>query len=249
MVQPSPPHRAEALVIIPTYNEKENVASMVEALFGQYPEGLDLLVVDDNSPDGTALIVKELQEKYPDRLFLLERAGKEGLGTAYIAGFRWALDRQYSYIAEMDCDFSHPVDKLGVLIDACRRDVDVAIGSRYVPGGRVVNWPRNRIFISKGASLYVRLITAMPVKDATAGFVCYRREVLAQLDLSQIHFRGYGFQIEMKYLAYIKGFRIKEIPITFVNRVLGDSKMSSRIFGEAFWGVIKLRLWHYKGLI
>lgn len=233
--------RSDSIVLIPTYNECENVAKMIDTVMA-LPDGIDILIIDDNSPDGTAQIVKAKQQEYPERLHLLERPGKQGLGKAYIAGFRWALEQGYQYITEMDCDFSHPVDKLPVLIQSVRSGrADVAVGSRYTKGGRVQNWPMGRIAISYGASLYVRLITGFPVKDSTAGFVCYHRAVLEHIDLEYIRFHGYAFQIEMKYAAYCLGFKIVEIPITFEDRVLGNSKMSGAIFGEGFKGVIALR--------
>lgn len=238
----------DSIVIIPTYNERENVAKMIETVFA-LPKTFDILIIDDGSPDGTAAIVKEKQAIYPERLHLVERQGKLGLGTAYIAGCKWSIARGYDYIFEMDCDFSHPVDKLIDLYNACAGgEADVAIGSRYVSGGGVKDWPKSRVWMSYYASVYVRLVTLMNICDTTAGFVCYRREVLEAIDLDSVHFKGYAFQIEMKYTAYCLGFRLKEIPITFVNRVLGTSKMNTSIFGEAFTGVIKLRYWHlFKG--
>ncbi|MCM1355746.1 MAG: polyprenol monophosphomannose synthase [Staphylococcus sp.] len=231
----------DSVVIIPTYNEKENVAAIIEAVF-KLPRDFDVLIIDDNSPDGTAGIVKDLQSVYPGRLHLLERPGKLGLGTAYITGFKWALDRGYEYVFEMDADFSHNPNDLLKLHDACARDgADVAIGSRYVTGVNVVNWPMGRVLMSFYASRYVRIVTGMPINDATAGFVCYRREVLRTLDLDSIRFKGYAFQIEMKFLAHKYGFRIVEVPIIFVNRVLGTSKMSSGIFSEGFFGVLRLK--------
>lgn len=213
------------------------------------PHKFDLLVVDDNSPDGTADIVRQKQQDYPSRVHMIERSGKQGLGTAYIAGFKWSLEKGYDYIFEMDCDFSHPVDKLLELYQACSQEgADVSVGSRYIRGGRVDNWPLGRILMSYFASVYVRLITWMNVRDTTAGFVCYKREVLNSIDLDSIHFKGYAFQIEMKYTAHCMKYKIKEVPITFTNRVLGTSKMNSSIFGEAFLGVLKLRYWHlFKG--
>lgn len=233
--------KSDCIVLIPTYNECENVAQMVDALMA-LPLGVDVLVIDDNSPDGTASIVESKQVEYPERLHLLKREGKQGLGKAYIAGFRWALEAGYDYITEMDCDFSHPIDRLGALIECVRSgQADVSVGSRYISGGKVKNWPLGRIAISYGASLYVRLITGLPIKDSTAGFVCYRREVLESLSLDDVRFHGYAFQIEMKYAAYCLGFVVKEIPITFEDRVLGNSKMSGAIFGEGFKGVLQLR--------
>ena len=231
------------LVIIPTYNEIENIEAIAKAVM-KLDEGFDLLVVDDNSPDGTADAVFKLMDEFPERIFILQREGKQGLGTAYIAGFKWALQHQYEYIAEMDADFSHNPNDLPKLYHACSKEgADVAIGSRYVKGVNVVNWPLGRVLMSYFASKYVRIVTGMKINDATAGFVCYRSEVLKTMDLDKIHFKGYAFQIEMKYTASLCGFQLKEIPIIFVNRVLGESKMSGRIFGEAFVGVLKLRWW------
>jgi dolichol-phosphate mannosyltransferase len=231
----------DKLVIIPTYNEKENIANMVQAVFS-LPGNFHMLVVDDGSPDGTAGIVRELQQQYPESLFLEERTGKLGLGTAYIHGFKWALQRSYQYIFEMDADFSHNPKDLLRLYEACANgSADVSIGSRYVKGGKVENWPKDRIFISKGGALYTRLITWMPVKDPTAGFVCYTRRVLEALPLDDVRFVGYAFQIEMKYRAWRKGFRLKEVPIKFVDRVAGASKMSKGIVSEAMKGVWKMR--------
>ena len=239
---------SDSIVIIPTYNERENIAQMIDTVMG-LPQPFHLLIVDDGSPDGTASIVRDKQREYPEEVHLLERSGKQGLGTAYIAGFQWALQRDYEYIFEMDCDFSHPPMKLLELYKACAKDgADVSIGSRYIREGGVKNWPMDRIMMSRGASLYVRLITFMPVMDPTAGFVCYRRRVLESMALSEVHFKGYAFQIEMKYTAYCLGFKIKEIPIIFEDRVLGTSKMNTSIFKEAFLGVMKLRYWHsFKG--
>ncbi len=228
------------VVIIPTYNEKENISAMIDKVFS-LPEPFDLLVIDDGSPDGTASIVKRRQQDFPDRLHLLERSGKQGLGTAYITGFRWALERDYDYVFEMDCDFSHNPDDLVRLYQAAVEGADVVVGSRYVTGVNVVNWPMKRLLMSYYASVYVRTVTRMPVRDATAGFVCYSREVLERLDLDAVQMKGYGFQIEMKYSAWKLGFRIREVSIVFTERVVGSSKMSSGIFGEAFWGVLKLR--------
>lgn len=231
----------DSVVIIPTYNEKENVAAIIEAVFA-LPRQFDVLIIDDNSPDGTAEIVKSLQAAHPERLHLIQRQGKLGLGTAYIAGFKWALDHAYDYVFEMDADFSHNPDDLMKLHDACaRQGADVAVGSRYVTGVNVVNWPMGRVLMSFYASRYVRIVTGMPINDATAGFVCYRREVLETLPLDDIRFKGYAFQIEMKFLAYKYGFKIAEVPIIFVNRVLGTSKMSSGIFSEGFFGVLRLK--------
>ncbi len=229
------------IVIIPTYNEKENVEKIIRKVFS-LSEGFHILIVDDGSPDGTADIVKGLQTEFPERLFIEERTGKQGLGTAYILGFKWSLDKGYDYIFEMDADFSHNPDDLPRLLDSCINDgADMSVGSRYVRGGKVVNWPFNRIFISYGASLYVRTILWLPVKDCTAGFVCYSAEVLRNIDLDNIRFIGYAFQIEMKYRAWRKKFKIKEVPITFVDRVEGTSKMSTGIVKEAVLGVWKMR--------
>lgn len=235
--------KVDSLVLIPTYNEKENIAAVIDAVM-RLPRSFNLLVIDDGSPDGTAAIVREKMEQWPDRVHLLERKGKLGLGTAYIAGFKWALARpQYEYVFEMDADFSHNPADLLALYDACAKEGgDVAIGSRYVTGVNVVNWPMGRVLMSYYASAYVRIVTGMPVRDTTAGFVCYRRRVLEAMDLDAIRFKGYAFQIEMKFTAYKMGFNIKEVPIVFVNRVLGTSKMSSGIFSEAVFGVIRLKL-------
>ena len=233
---------SDSLVIIPTYNEKENITAIITAVLTLTEHQFDVLIVDDNSPDGTAALVEEMIASHPERVNLLKRAGKQGLGTAYIAGFKWALDQNYEYIIEMDADFSHPVDKLPELQAACATGgADVSVGSRYVSGVNVVNWPMGRMLMSYYASVYVRLVTGMKVHDATAGFVCYRREVLQAINLDAIEFKGYAFQIEMKFTAHRMGFKIKEVPIVFVNRVLGTSKMNSSIFFEALWGVIKLR--------
>ncbi len=229
------------LILIPTYNERENVSAMVDKVFS-LPVEFDILVIDDGSPDGTADIVRERQKDYPDRLHLLCRKGKLGLGTAYLAGFRWGLERDYDYIIEMDCDFSHNPDDLPRLVAAAEEGADVVVGSRYVQGVNVVNWPMSRLLMSYCASIYVRTVTGMPVHDATAGFVCYSRRVLETMDLDRVEMKGYGFQIEMKYSAWKLGFKIREVSIIFIDRVLGQSKMSSSIFGEAFFGVMKLRL-------
>lgn len=229
------------LVIIPTYNEIENIAAIIDAVMA-LTDGFDVLVVDDGSPDGTAACVREKAGQYPDRIHLLERSGKLGLGTAYIAGFKWALGRGYEYITEMDADFSHNPADLPRLLAACRDGADVAVGSRYVSGVNVVNWPIGRVLMSYYASAYVRIITRMKIRDTTAGFVCWNRRVLEAIDLDAVEFRGYAFQIEMKYTAHSRGFKVSEVPIVFVNRVLGSSKMSGSIFGEAVFGVIKLRL-------
>ena len=236
------------IVLIPTYNEKENIEAIVRKVVS-LPGDFHLLVIDDGSPDGTAAIVKSLQQEFPEPLHLLERAGKQGLGTAYIAGFRWALERDYDYVFEMDADFSHNPNDLIRLHDAAvRSTAGVVVGSRYVTGVNVVNWPMKRILMSYFASYYVRAITRMQVRDATAGFVCYSRRTLEKINLDHIRMKGYGFQIEMKYTAWKLGFKIVEVPIIFTDRTLGTSKMSSGIFGEAFWGVIKLRFRKIKGL-
>ncbi|MDE6555754.1 MAG: polyprenol monophosphomannose synthase [Duncaniella sp.] len=233
----------DSLVIIPTYNECENVRAVTEAVLA-LPEGFDVLIIDDNSPDGTASIVKTMQEE-PDkagRLHLMEREGKLGLGTAYIAGFRWSLEKGYEFTIEMDADFSHAPADLPRLREACVKEgADVAIGSRYLTGVNVVNWPMGRVLMSYYASRYVRIVTGMAVNDATAGFVCWRRRVLEALPLDSIKFKGYAFQIEMKFLAYKYGFKVVEVPIVFVNRVLGTSKMSSGIFSEGLFGVLRLK--------
>ena len=232
---------SDSLVIIPTYNEKENIENIIRAVFS-LDQAFDILIVDDGSPDGTAQIVKEMQSQFRNRLFLEERTGKLGLGTAYIHGFRWALKRNYAYIFEMDADFSHnPKDLLRLYAAASQPGVGMSVGSRYVRGGKVENWPFDRIFISYGASLYVRMITWMPVKDPTAGFVCYRREVLERLDFDKIKFIGYAFQIEMKFATRSLGYKIQEVPITFTDRVEGISKMSKGIVKEAVYGVIKMK--------
>lgn len=231
----------DSVVIIPTYNERENVAAIIEAVF-RLSRKFDVLIIDDNSPDGTADIVKELQLTHTGRLHMIQRKGKLGLGTAYIAGFKWALEHGYEYIFEMDADFSHNPDDLMKLYEACAvKGADVAVGSRYVTGVNVVNWPMGRVLMSFYASRYVRIVTGMPINDATAGFVCYRRKVLETLPLDHIRFKGYAFQIEMKFLAYKYGFKIVEVPIIFVNRMLGTSKMSSGIFSEGFFGVLRLK--------
>ena len=230
----------EKLVIIPTYNEKDNVGNIIAAIFALRQDH-HILIIDDGSPDGTATIVKSLFKNYPHQLFLEERTGKLGLGTAYIHGFRWALNKGYKYIFEMDADFSHNPSDLENLYASCKNGADLAIGSRYVNGGAIANWPTNRIALSKGASLYTRIITGMPVMDPTAGFVCYTKEVLETINLSGIHFVGYAFQIEMKFAAWKLGFKIAEVPITFIDRQLGDSKMNKGIVKEGILGVLKLR--------
>ena len=229
------------IIIIPTYNEKENIEKIIRAIREQEVD-FHILVIDDGSPDGTAAIVKSLQSEFPDSLFIIERAGKQGLGTAYITGFKWAIEHKYDYVFEMDADFSHPPKDLPRLYRACHEDgADLAIGSRYCNGISVVNWPIGRVIMSYYASTYVRTVLRMKVYDTTAGFKCYRRKVLETIDFSNIRMRGYGFQIEMKYNTYKLGFKIVEVPIIFVDRTEGTSKMSSGIFGEAFWGVLKLR--------
>ncbi len=240
--------KPDSIVIIPTYNERENIENIIRAVFG-LKKTFHILVIEDGSPDGTAAIVKTLQTEFPDRLFMVERQGKLGLGTAYIAGFKWALERSYEYIFEMDADFSHNPADLPRLYNACAIEGgDVAIGSRYVSGVNVVNWPMGRVLMSYFASKYVRIITGIPVYDTTAGFKCYRRQVMETIDLDNIRFKGYAFQIEMKFTAYKSGFRIIEVPVIFVNRELGTSKMNSSIFGEAVFGVIKLKVnsWFHK---
>ena len=229
------------IIIIPTYNEIENVEKMLRKVMG-LEDGFNVLIIDDGSPDGTAAVVKDLMKEFPERIFIIERSGKLGLGTAYITGFKWCVAHGYDYIFEMDCDFSHNPDDLPRLYRACSEDgADLAIGSRYCNGISVINWPIGRVIMSYYASVYVRKMLGMKVYDCTAGFKCYRRKVLETIDFDRIRMHGYGFQIEMKYNAYKLGFKIKEVPIIFVDRTEGVSKMSSSIFGEAFWGVIKLR--------
>ncbi len=235
-----------SIVIIPTYNEFENAPRIIRTIFDMYTDA-HILIVDDGSPDGTADEVKKLQEKFPGRLYLIERKGKLGLGTAYITGFKWAIEKKYDYIIEMDADYSHPPARLQALYDACSTGIaDVAVGSRYTSGGKVMNWPVGRILMSYFASVYVRLVTFMPVHDTTAGFVCYKRKVLEAINLDEIEFVGYAFQIEMKYAAWKKKFIIKEIPITFTDRTEGQSKMSKGIFKEAVLGVLKMRTKKYR---
>ena len=234
-------NKSDSVVIFPTYNEKENIENIINAVFA-LPVMFDVLIIDDNSPDGTAAIVERMQKQWDGRLHLLKRSGKLGLGTAYIMGFKWCLNAGYEFIIEMDADFSHPPKKLLELRQACLDGADVAIGSRYVSGVNVVNWPMGRVIMSYYASAYVRIVTGMNVRDTTAGFVCYRRNVLEAIDLDKIRFKGYAFQIEMKFTAFKMGCRIKEVPIIFVNRVLGTSKMNSSIFGEAVFGVLQLRI-------
>ena len=234
---------SDSIVIIPTYNEKENIENIIRAVF-DLPHSFDVLIIDDGSPDGTAQIVKELQIEFPQRLHLVERSGKLGLGTAYIAGFKWSLLHDYQYIFEMDADFSHPPKDLLNLYEACSSgEADVAVGSRYVNNlVSVVNWPIGRILMSYFASIYVRIVTGLMVKDTTAGFVCYTRRVLERFEFEKIKFKGYAFQIEMKFTSFKYGFKIKEVPIIFVNRELGVSKMSGGIFSEALFGVIRLKV-------
>ena len=228
---------SDSIVIIPTYNERENIENIIRAVFG-LEKTFHILIIEDGSPDGTAAIVKTLQQEFPDRLFMIERKGKLGLGTAYITGFKWALEHSYEYIFEMDADFSHNPNDLPRLYEACAvQGGDVAIGSRYVSGVNVVNWPMGRVLMSYFASKYVRIVTGLPIHDTTAGFKCYRRQVLETIDLDHIRFKGYAFQIEMKFTAYKCGFKIIEVPVIFINRELGTSKMNSSIFGEAVFGL------------
>jgi dolichol-phosphate mannosyltransferase len=233
---------SDAVVIIPTYNEKENIQKIIRAVFGLMKQ-FDVLVIDDNSQDGTADLVNQLMPQYPNHLFMEQREGKLGLGTAYIHGFKWALARNYEYIFEMDADFSHNPEDLQHLYNACKNGgADLAIGSRYITGVNVVNWPMGRVMMSYFASMYVRMITRMTIRDATAGFKCYRRIVLEKIDLNKIKFMGYAFQIEMKFAAWRSGFKIKEVPIIFTDRSEGKSKMSGGIFKEAFFGVITMKV-------
>jgi dolichol-phosphate mannosyltransferase len=231
----------KTLVIIPTYNEKENIENIIRTIFSidsQY----HLLIIDDGSPDGTAKIIKKLQSAFNNQLFIIERPSKLGLGTAYITGFKWALENNYDFIFEMDADFSHDPKDLPRLLNACKdNNYDLSIGSRYVKGGKVENWPKTRWLMSYFASIYVRVILLMNIKDTTAGFKCYKKEVLEKINLDNVQFMGYAFQIEMKYSAYRLGFKLFEVPITFKDRQLGESKMNMSIFKEAFWGVLKLR--------
>ncbi len=237
-----PENRRDSLVIIPMYNERENAAAIIDAVLA-LKHGFDVLVIDDNSPDGTSDIVCGKMSQYPGRVYMIERSGKLGLGTAYIEGFKWALDNGYGYVFEMDADFSHNPKDLELLYMECaEKGADVAVGSRYVTGVNVVNWPMGRVLMSYFASKYVQFVTGLKVKDTTAGFACYRSEVLRTMELDKIRFKGYAFQIEMKFTAVKCGFKVTEVPIIFVNRVLGTSKMSSGIFGEALFGVIKLKL-------
>lgn len=234
--------KSDSVVIIPTYNEKENIENIIRAVMALEHE-FDMLIIDDGSPDGTAAIVKKLMAgDFAGRLHIVERSGKLGLGTAYIAGFKWAIEKGYDYIFEMDADFSHDPKDVPRLYKACAEDgADVAVGSRYVTGVNVVNWPMGRVLMSYYASKYVRMVTGLPIHDTTAGFKCYRRRVLEAIDLDAIRFKGYAFQIEMKFTAYKLGFKITEVPVIFVNRFVGTSKMSGGIFGEAFFGVMRLR--------
>ena len=232
---------SDSIVIIPTYNEKENIENIIRAVFG-LEKCFHILVIEDGSPDGTAAIVKKLQAEFPDRLFMIERTGKLGLGTAYITGFKWSVEHGYDYIFEMDADFSHNPNDLPELYQACKQGADLAIGSRYCKGISVINWPIGRVIMSYYASVYVRTVLGMKIYDTTAGFKCYRRQVLETIDLDKVKMKGYGFQIEMKYSAYKLGFKVQEVPIIFVDRTEGTSKMSSGIFGEAFWGVLNLKM-------
>ncbi len=233
--------KSDSIVIIPTYNEKENIENIIRTVFG-LDKPFHILIVDDGSPDGTGAIVKALQQEFPGQLFLVEREGKQGLGTAYICGFKWSIRQQYDYIFEMDADFSHNPLDLPRLYNACAGEgADVAVGSRYCNGVNVVNWPLGRVLMSWFASVYVRAVTGMKIQDTTAGFKCYRREVLETIDLDRIRFKGYAFQIEMKFTSFKFGFKIVEVPIIFINRVLGTSKMNTSIFGEALFGVLQMK--------
>ncbi len=232
---------SEGVVVIPTYNEIENIETIVRAVFS-LATSFDILIVDDNSPDGTAQKAQELQKEFPDRLFVEVRAGKSGLGTAYVHGFKWAIARRYEYIFEMDADFSHNPADLEKLLSACKKGADMAIGSRYSTGVNVVNWPLSRVLLSYYASVYVKMITGMKIHDATAGFICYRRKVLESINLDRIKFVGYAFQIEMKYRTFSNGFNIVEVPIIFTDRTKGESKMSNAIIKEAILGVVSLRI-------
>jgi len=236
---------SDSIVIIPTYNEIENIEKMVQAVM-KLEHDFDVLFIDDNSPDGTANRIEQQIEKYKGRIFLEKRTGKLGLGTAYIHGFKWAISKNYDYVFEMDCDFSHNPKDLIKLYQACKNGADVSIGSRYVSGGKVKNWPIGRILMSYFASVYVRLVLFINIKDTTAGFKCYRRNVLESIDFDKIIFKGYAFQICMKYAAVQMGFKIKEVPITFIDRIYGESKMSSGIFKEAFFGVWKMKKTRFK---
>lgn len=232
---------SDSLVIIPTYNEKENIENIIRAVFGLEKE-FHILIIDDGSPDGTGNIVKRLMNEFPTRLFIVERSGKLGLGTAYIAGFKWGLEHGYDYVFEMDADFSHNPNDLPRLYAACAQEgYDMSIGSRYISGVNVVNWPMGRVLMSYFASKYVRIITGLDIHDTTAGFVCYKRRVLETIELDKVRFKGYAFQIEMKFTTVQCGFKVKEVPVIFVNRELGTSKMNTSIFGEAVFGVIQLK--------
>jgi len=232
---------SDSIVIIPTYNEKENIENIIRKVFS-FKKEYHILIVDDGSPDGTAGIIKKMQNEFPEKLFLIEREGKLGLGTAYITAFHWAIDKKYDFIFEMDADFSHPPHDLINLYDACKnKGADVSVGSRYIKGISVVNWPLGRILMSYYASMYVRTVLGMKIKDTTAGFVCYKRDVLETIGIDDIHMKGYGFQIEMKFRSVKLGYKVIEVPIIFTDRTEGSSKMSGGIFSEAFWGVIKLR--------
>lgn len=236
---------AKSVVIIPTYNEKENIENIIRTVLS-LKEGFHVLIIDDGSPDGTAQIVKTLQKEFDEKIHIIERQGKLGLGTAYIAGFKWSVEHKYDFIFEMDADFSHNPHDLPKLLNACENEgADLAIGSRYLTGVNVVNWPIGRVLMSYFASKYVKIVTGLKVFDTTAGFKCYRREVLETIELDNIRFKGYAFQIEMKFTAFKCGFTLKEVPIVFVNRILGTSKMSGGIFNEAVWGVIKMKLRSY----
>lgn len=240
---------SDALVIIPTYNEIENISNIIDAVMKLY-DGFDVLVIDDASPDGTQDAVRRKMEQYPSRVHMETRTGKLGLGTAYIHGFKWALNRGYNYVIEMDADFSHNPEDLPRLYHECKdRGADMSIGSRYITGVNVVNWPMGRVLMSYFASMYVRIITGMPLHDSTAGFVCYKSNTLRALNLDEIQFKGYAFQIEMKFKIYKRNFKVVEVPIVFVNRQLGTSKMNSSIFGEAIFGVIRLKLNSWFGKI
>jgi dolichol-phosphate mannosyltransferase len=232
----------DSIVIIPTYNERENIENVIRVVLA-LKQTFDIIIIDDGSPDGTADIIKRLQKEFPERLFLIEREGKQGLGTAYIAGFRWVLNQtSYKYVFEMDADFSHNPSDLVRLRTACvKQGADMAVGSRYVEGVNVINWPLERVLMSYCASIYVRLVTGMKIKDTTAGFKCYRRQVLETIDLDNIRFKGYAFQVEMKFVAYLHGFKIVEVPIVFINRTAGVSKMNGSIFGEALYGILALK--------
>ncbi len=231
----------DSIVIIPTYNEKENIEAIINTIF-DLPKQFHILIIEDNSPDGTASIVKQLQKKFPEQLHMIERKGKLGLGSAYITGFKWSIEHKYDYIFEMDADFSHPPEKLTELYDACVNGADLAIGSRYKSGVNVINWPMGRVLMSYFASVYVRFITGLKIMDTTAGFKCYKRHTLETIPLDKIRLKGYAFQIEMKFTTWKYGFNISEVPIVFTDRQKGTSKMSGGIFNEAVWGVIKMKI-------